>query len=138
MTREERLLQCKQCTNRGFSPQNGIICKITDAIAAFEGRCTDYNEDANEVASIERTMEYSAVLDQKAETGGLNVLGIKSGITAGVIFLVASLIWLCIGLPFGVIFFWPVPLLGFASGITFIVAGVNKKGRNKVNPDSLD
>ena len=45
MTREEHLVFCKKCLNRKFDPKQGVICKITDQRADFEGECKDYTHD---------------------------------------------------------------------------------------------
>ncbi len=45
MTREEHLIFCKKCLNRKFDPQQGLVCKLTDQIAQFEGSCENYDHD---------------------------------------------------------------------------------------------
>lgn len=50
MTRQEHLTFCKQCKNRKFDSNKGIICGLTSEIAAFENVCENYNHD-NEVKS---------------------------------------------------------------------------------------
>ena len=45
MTREEHLKFCKKCTNRTFDTKQGIICKLTDKIADFEGDCKHFEHD---------------------------------------------------------------------------------------------
>lgn len=48
MTREERLEFCSVCTKRAFNPKQGIVCSITNDVAAFDGTCADYVEDEQE------------------------------------------------------------------------------------------
>ncbi|MCT4663762.1 MAG: inorganic phosphate transporter [Flavobacteriales bacterium] len=45
MTREEQLEFCKKCTNRAFSIDTGIICKLTKEPANFENSCPNFNVD---------------------------------------------------------------------------------------------
>ena len=42
MIRQERLEYCKTCNKRGFNPNRGIICSLTNDIADFENSCQDY------------------------------------------------------------------------------------------------
>lgn len=49
MTRAEHLTYCKQCENRTFDPNRGILCKLTGKEADFEGTCPDYVLDAQKV-----------------------------------------------------------------------------------------
>ncbi|MDD3686764.1 MAG: hypothetical protein PHE56_08360 [Bacteroidales bacterium] len=45
MTREERLIICKKCTNRKPDLDLGLICSLTGAKADFESICNDYIQD---------------------------------------------------------------------------------------------
>ncbi|WP_108807662.1 RDD family protein [Aquimarina spinulae] len=45
MTRQEYLQFCKICTNQKFDSKQGIVCRLTDAIANFEDTCTTFEED---------------------------------------------------------------------------------------------
>lgn len=49
MTRAEQVKICGVCTNRSFNPKHGIICGLTNDVAAFTSTCSDYNEDEREV-----------------------------------------------------------------------------------------
>ena len=46
MTREERLVSCKQCKNRQLDFNKGLLCKLTGKEADFEGACPDFEHDA--------------------------------------------------------------------------------------------
>jgi len=50
MTREERLVFCKQCEHQKMDLQQGIICSLTSAPAAFEGNCDDFVESPEKAA----------------------------------------------------------------------------------------
>lgn len=52
MTREERLQFCSVCQNRAFNLNYGTICKLTNGVATFEGKCGDYTEDPVEVNNL--------------------------------------------------------------------------------------
>ncbi|MDT0620634.1 DUF4328 domain-containing protein [Croceitalea vernalis] len=45
MTRQERLVFCKKCENRYLDLQKGLLCKLTEKEADFEGECADFKED---------------------------------------------------------------------------------------------
>jgi hypothetical protein len=42
-----RMIQCQQCLKREFNPKNGVVCSLTHAKPAFEGKaCPDFDEDS--------------------------------------------------------------------------------------------
>lgn len=45
MTRQEHLQFCKICINQKFDSKQGIVCRLTNAIANFEDTCTTFEED---------------------------------------------------------------------------------------------
>lgn len=47
MTREEHLQFCNKCTNRQMNLQKGLICKLTNEKADFEGSCENFERDAS-------------------------------------------------------------------------------------------
>ena len=52
MTREERLQFCNLCKNRKMSFQQGLLCKLTDKQADFEGSCPSfYPDNENTISS---------------------------------------------------------------------------------------
>jgi len=73
MTRQERLEFCKICSKRGFSPQKGIICSLTNDIADFEELCkdyiiddrikglADYKEKQEQVSKVKKKRSYEKV-----------------------------------------------------------------------------
>ncbi len=48
MDRKAHLLFCEKCVNRKFIREKGIVCKLTDEYADFDGYCPDFKE--NELA----------------------------------------------------------------------------------------
>lgn len=54
------MVSCKKCLNRRFDPTQGLVCKLTNKIADFEGSCKDFDHDATvkeEVQVEDRTHE---------------------------------------------------------------------------------
>jgi rhomboid protease GluP len=43
MTIEERMAYCKVCDNKAFSPDKGLICKLTQEKADFDDTCPDFS-----------------------------------------------------------------------------------------------
>lgn len=48
MTRQEQLNFCSVCTKKSFNPKSGIVCGLTNEVAAFEGSCADFVKDEQE------------------------------------------------------------------------------------------
>jgi uncharacterized RDD family membrane protein YckC len=57
MTREEQLVFCKTCKYQKFSMNSGVICRLTDQVADFEGSCDSFHEDTDLVNRLYRTGE---------------------------------------------------------------------------------
>jgi len=57
MTRQEHLKFCKTCINRDMDLKVGIICKLTNNIADFEGECESFSLDNVAVAKINDDIE---------------------------------------------------------------------------------
>jgi len=55
MTREEQLSSCKICKNQKFSMNSGVICRLTNQMASFEGSCDSFEEDVDLVNRLNRT-----------------------------------------------------------------------------------
>ncbi len=55
MTREEHLRFCKTCKNQKFSMNLGVICRLTNQNANFEGSCDSFEEDIDLVNRLNRT-----------------------------------------------------------------------------------
>jgi hypothetical protein len=129
MTREERLVLCGKCKNRGFHPKQGVVCGLTQEAATFEDECIDYTVDERMLrAEIERKYEEleETMSDQ---TSGIGSFGIKNGILAGIILLVIGFGWLIGGLLINRIFFYPFILI--VGGIISLAKGVNQQTQNK-------
>ncbi|MBV6645632.1 MAG: toxin-antitoxin system YwqK family antitoxin [Cyclobacteriaceae bacterium] len=56
MTREEHLVFCRQCHNRKFDPQQGLVCSLTDKIADFEDACESFDKDD----SVKEKVQYDS------------------------------------------------------------------------------
>ena len=54
MTRDEQLNFCKICKNQKQSFSLGVICKLTNQIADFEGNCESFEEDADLVSRLNK------------------------------------------------------------------------------------
>jgi hypothetical protein len=59
MTREEHLGFCKICKNQKFNMKLGVICRLTNQIASFEGICDSFEEDIDLVNRFNRTKNNS-------------------------------------------------------------------------------
>lgn len=57
MNREYHLSFCKICTNRRSSLQEGIICGLTNKIAAFEKDCSHFRVDELELNKLKKRFE---------------------------------------------------------------------------------
>lgn len=99
MTRDQHLEFCNRCTNRKFDGNKGVICAITNEIAAFENSCDNYKEDVNVpqpekpvtiieehtlVASLPENVK--AILRKQQDP----VLGIVGGLSAAIL---GAIIW---------------------------------------------
>jgi antitoxin component YwqK of YwqJK toxin-antitoxin module len=62
MTRDQHLEFCSRCINRKFDSDKGIICSLTNDIAAFESSCNNYKVDAG-VTTVRPSVE--SVADHK-------------------------------------------------------------------------
>ena len=58
MTREERLQFCNLCKNRKMSFQQGLLCKLTDKQADFEGTCPKFYPDSENTISSPSNTSY--------------------------------------------------------------------------------
>ena len=150
MDRAYRLSFCKKCTLRDFSPKQGIICSLTNEPADFEESCDSFKEDAKEAKRLAKVAEDQrlAAIEaksikvqeelikkdaQSSNTLGLSVIGIKSGVAAGIIAILGALVWFIIGLMSGYIFFYP-PLL-FILGVFVLIKGLVNKKKRKLKAD---
>ncbi|MBG6130739.1 putative RDD family membrane protein YckC [Aquimarina sp. EL_43] len=69
MTRQEHLQFCKICTNQKFDAKQGIVCRLTDAIANFENTCTTFEEDPI-LAEKEKQLETTRTVAGKEASQG--------------------------------------------------------------------
>jgi uncharacterized RDD family membrane protein YckC len=54
MTRDEQLNYCKTCKNQKFSMNQGVICRLTNQAANFEGTCFSFEEDVDLVNRLQK------------------------------------------------------------------------------------
>jgi len=133
MDRAYRLSYCKKCTLRSFAPKQGIICSLTNTLADFDENCESFKEDTKEAESIKIQEGLIKKEAQKTSTLGLSVIGIKSGVLAGIIVIIGAITWFIAGLISGYIFFYP-PLL-FILGVVIFVKGLMNVKRRKMKAD---
>ena len=137
MNDQQRLAICELCSNKGFSPKTGVICSITSERPAFEGSCTNFEEDPKMMAKKRREEEdrqnelnNSGTIGQSLEANH----GMNGRIIAGVLSIVGALLWFGLGIALmDRIFFYPIFLFGF--GIYKIIDGINNKKREVVRRD---
>ncbi|MFT5858812.1 MAG: hypothetical protein ACI865_000905 [Flavobacteriaceae bacterium] len=144
MIRDHQIEFCERCKNKAFSPKSGIICALTNEQAKFSGTCKDFVEDAKLTERVELSKKAKAETALIERTYGLSSLGVKNGVSAGII-------WITIGFVstgvviylFQVISFWTVLIIVFGIVITAISAKASaaenvKKKRRSVGHDLLD
>jgi hypothetical protein len=81
MTREEQLQFCRQCVNRRFDAEHGLVCALTGEVAAFETECPDFSEDGN-VRIQEENGRFVAPFSELRGEQNLP-LGLTAGIIVG-------------------------------------------------------
>jgi len=137
MTRKEHLEFCKICLNRTFSPQEGIICSLTNSIADFESECQHFKEDEYIVTREANLKKAQASVVADDLTFGFDKLGIKNGILAGTILIAVGLVWLLWGLKNGLFFYYSLVLVLFGL-IAIIIGLINTYKRQKLQNLSSD
>lgn len=99
MTREEQVAFCKQCTNRKFDQQQGVICGLTNEKATFQDTCPDYNHDETyKPPQVQSTDEEEGIpLENISEDNFQRLLmdqNLVAAITSGlVIGIVGAILW---------------------------------------------
>lgn len=79
MTREKQLEFCSVCKNRQFDSKKGLICKLTNDVATFQGNCPDYIADEKEI-EVEEKRKIRVAEEGKTEvTKARNALFIIGG-----------------------------------------------------------
>ena len=122
----EQLELCRTCQNKSFNSQVGIICGLTNAKPTFSDTCPDYLRNEKAYERRQKDIKRYEYAELKEATGGLNVIGIKSSIVAGAIFIAVSLIGSFFLLTqAGRISLWLFAL--FIFGFVLIVRGLSKK-----------
>lgn len=76
MTRQEHLYFCKQCTNRKFDSQRGIICGITSEIAAFEKSCEHFNQDTE--VKLESESQETSYVEMLSELPDISLKNLRA------------------------------------------------------------
>lgn len=94
LSREEQLEFCRTCELRAYSKSNGIICSLTGLQANFSSSCKNYLEDPDAKISRERELAHYRNENDRKNTFGLNSIGVKHSLLAGLIILgTAFIIW---------------------------------------------
>lgn len=89
--REHQLSFCEICKNKSFSPSKGIICGITQDLATFDHICSDFDEDPLLKRRSELSNQAKKLEATRESTFGLSSLGIKSGLAAGIVYIVLGI-----------------------------------------------
>jgi hypothetical protein len=141
MDRAARIKFCEVCNNKGFSPQSGIICKLTDAPAAFESTCSDYDEntiEAENLANYRKSTELETG-KRKFEPFDFEKKIANGDMWKAAIAIVGSIVWFVVGIAFlDRIFYYP-PIL-FIVGVVALIRGIlkQKEEGKKRRMDVLD
>ena len=137
MDKEYRLQFCQVCTKRTYSGQHGMICNLTNEKAVFENLCKDFTEDTAEKLNLQKENEQNIKSAIYEGTFGLSVIGIKSGITAGILLIAIGLATIfATVLLFGVLSLWSFLIIIF--GIFALINGKSiQKKKIKHNPDTI-
>lgn len=69
MTREEQLEYCQVCSNHKVDFERGIICKLTNRIADFEGECESFEESPRLKAELEERTYFERLENRRAGFG---------------------------------------------------------------------
>ncbi len=137
MDREYRLKYCRECQNRAFDLQHGVICKVSGKPADFDSTCPDYKLDewARKKNEIEDARKAEEAL--KEETLGMQVVGIKSKKGAGcfIMALAGCITFFTIGV-LEVVSLWVVVV--FVLGLITFIIGVAKERREKAKNRKVD
>jgi hypothetical protein len=121
---------CESCQLRTFNPKTGLVCGITNEKPTFLNTCPDYKRDSSAAERLEFRETVTEFEKEKSEVGGLHKYGVKSPLTAGIILIVLSIIWLIGGIiALDRLFYYPIILFFF--GIYRLYLGLNKKARTK-------
>lgn len=144
MERQHQLKFCQICKNRRFDLQKGIICGLTDEYATFETDCEEYAVD-HDAYEKQKEKDDARRLDKEKElTGGLNAIGIRNGIAAGIIFTAAGLLLLIFDITISGFPGW-ISTIIFLFGIIVLIKGIkhfrSKESlatRGKSNDELLD
>jgi hypothetical protein len=96
LSRKEQLKYCKVCENRTFSKREGIICKLTNLKADFEANCDNYTGDQKTINNFNQRHNFKNRINDF--TFGLEIIGVKNGIVAGLIVIGLGFAWAVIGI----------------------------------------
>jgi hypothetical protein len=133
MNRLEHLEFCKFCLNRAFSPQKGIICKLTDDIADFKYTCKQYKKDSIAILQEQNYREEARLRSYPKDfTFGLEKYGLRNGIITGVLLLIFGFTWLLTGLNYNLIYWYPFILI-IGGTITLLHGIINSVIRKKLD-----
>lgn len=139
--REHQLTFCEICRNKTFSSKKGIICQLTNEVAAFDHTCPEFDEDPTMKRKSELSNEAKRIEEIRESTFGLSSFGIKNGTIAGVVYIILGVTSIVLTMVLlEVITLWSFVLVTI--GIVLIVKSAmakgNNKGRTKQSVDLLD
>lgn len=100
MTRNEQLTFCKRCVNRKMDIKVGLLCKLTDEKATFNGECHDYTQDENikDYSNIDDVVLDNDDVQSRLSMEELEELKMEQNLSRGVIAgafagLIGAIIW---------------------------------------------
>jgi hypothetical protein len=129
MTREEHLEFCRQCRNRKFDSDRGIVCGLTGQMAAFEKECEDFKVDNSVVITVDdQTALDSREIQAKLPPEILKELrdqqNLTKAIVAGVFAaLLCAILWAAFAVYTTMVFRGMALLLGAGVGFAIRRAG---------------
>ena len=131
---DPRLETCLHCMNKKFDLKRGVVCNLTDAKPDWDFSCDKYDRNDGLYRNHLIQKEKENKLEAESATLGFSQVGIKSGIVAGMIVMVLSIVWLLVGLSFNWIFYYPFIL--FIFGAIAFVRGIIKRKKRKAKTKS--
>lgn len=120
--------QCLTCNNKFFRRDKGVVCGLTKEKPGFIGKCKDYSGNEELIEARRLHLETLKNTEESESTGGLNGLGVKDPVMAGIILTVLFFILNIILLSYNRISFWLIALLIF--GVVVLVKGIITKRKN--------
>lgn len=83
MTRDEYVRICKTCSNRKFDPRQGVVCKLTNEIASFNGQCGSFILDSVSQKQEESYASHEIVDNHSTKGAGVGLMIIGAVLCGG-------------------------------------------------------